>query len=136
MSREAYQDRAAVTLSAAAAAPRWLTAPGLAWSLLMLSDPDLGAAHFAAIGFSHAPEAEFEVGGRRFGVGCPRGAGGLAAWGNSASAEYPSCRRWKRSGQAVDEEQPQDDRSWRDPRPASAHGSVGPTRRGLTPQAA
>jgi hypothetical protein len=68
MSREAYQDRAAVTLSAAAGAPRWLTTPGVAWSLLMVADPCLRAAHFAAIGFRRAPEAEFEVGGRRFGV--------------------------------------------------------------------
>ncbi|MCA1644033.1 MAG: ATP-binding protein, partial [Chloroflexi bacterium] len=68
MSREAHQDRAAVTLSAAAGAPRWLTTPRLAWSLLMVADPDLRAAHFAAIGFSRAPDAEFEVAGRRFGV--------------------------------------------------------------------
>jgi len=68
MSRDVYQDRTAVTLSAASAAPRWLTTPGLAWSLIMLSDPDLRTAHFAAIGFSRAPEAEFEVGGRHFGV--------------------------------------------------------------------
>jgi hypothetical protein len=68
MSREAYQDRTAVTLSAAAGAPRWLTTPGLAWSLIMLADPDLRAAHFTAIGFSRAPEAAFEVGGRHFGV--------------------------------------------------------------------
>src|SRR5262249_20380444 len=68
MNRAGYQDRAAVTLTAAAAAPRWLTTPSLAWTLIVLSDPDLRADHFAAIGFSRAPEAEFDVNGRHFGV--------------------------------------------------------------------
>jgi hypothetical protein len=68
MSREGYQDRAAVTLAAAAGAPRWLNTPGLAWSLLMVAEPELRADHFAAIGFSRALDAEFDVGGRHFGV--------------------------------------------------------------------
>lgn len=68
MSSEGYQDRAAVTLSAAAGTTRWLITQGLAWSLLTLADPDLRVDHFAAVGFSRAPEAEFETGGRRFGV--------------------------------------------------------------------
>ena len=68
MSRGGYQDRAAVTLTAAAGAPRWLTTPGLAWTFLAVADPDFREAHFTTIGFPRAPEAEFEVGGRRYGV--------------------------------------------------------------------
>jgi len=68
MSREAYQDRAAVTLAAAVGAPRWLTTPGLAWTLLAVADPGVRQAHFTAIGFPRTPEAEFVVGGRRYGV--------------------------------------------------------------------
>jgi hypothetical protein len=68
MSRDGYQDRAAVTLAAAVAAPRWLTTAGLAWTLLAVADPDLRQTHFTSIGFPRAPEADFEVGGRRYGV--------------------------------------------------------------------
>src|SRR5581483_7779707 len=68
MSREGYQDRTAVTLAAAVGGSRWLTTPGLAWTLLAVADPDRWEPHFAIIGFPRAPEADFEVGGRRFGV--------------------------------------------------------------------
>lgn len=68
MSGEGYQDRTAVTLAAAVGGSRWLTTPGLAWTLLAVADPDRWEPHFAIIGFPRAPEADFEVGGRRFGV--------------------------------------------------------------------
>ncbi len=68
MGRETYQDLATQTLVAAVASIRWLTTPGLAWSFPTLADPDARAEHFAAVGFPRAPEADFTVGGRRYGV--------------------------------------------------------------------
>src|SRR5262249_5209727 len=68
MSEDAYQDRTAVTLTAAVGGARWLTTPVLAWSFIPAADPDHRAAHFAEVGFPRAAEADFEVGGRRYGV--------------------------------------------------------------------
>jgi hypothetical protein len=68
MSRETYQDLAAVNVIAAVGGIQWLTTPGLAWSFPAVSDPDFFEANFAAIGFRRAHEADFEIGGRRYGV--------------------------------------------------------------------
>jgi hypothetical protein len=68
MAWDAYQDRTIVTLVAAVAGIRWLATPGLAWSFPTVADPERFASHFAAIGFPRAAEADFEVGGRRYGV--------------------------------------------------------------------
>jgi hypothetical protein len=68
MGREGYQDLATITMAAAVASGRWLTTPGLAWSCVALADPDSREEHFVAVGFGRAPEADFEVGGRRYGV--------------------------------------------------------------------
>jgi hypothetical protein len=68
MSREAYQDLAASNLVAAVAGVRWLTTPGLAWTFAAVADPGFWEPHFAAINFPRVPEADFEVGGRRYGV--------------------------------------------------------------------
>jgi hypothetical protein len=68
MGDQAYQDLAIVTLVAAVASLRWLTTPGLAWSFPVLADPAARERHFAAVGFVRAAEADFEVGGRRYGV--------------------------------------------------------------------
>jgi hypothetical protein len=68
MSRDAYQDLAATNLVAAVGSIGWLTTPGLAWSFPAVADPDFRERHFAAVGFPRAPEADFEVGGRRYGV--------------------------------------------------------------------
>jgi len=66
--REIHQDLATMTLVAAVGSIRWLTTPGLAWSFPVLANPDTRAQHFAAVGFMRAAEADFEVGGRRYGV--------------------------------------------------------------------
>jgi hypothetical protein len=68
MTREGYQDLAAVNLAAAVGGPGWLTTPGLAWSFLAVADPGFWEPNCAAIGFPRAPEADFAVGGRRYGV--------------------------------------------------------------------
>jgi hypothetical protein len=68
MSREAYQDLATITLVAAVASVRWLTTPSLAWSFPAVAEPHRRERHFAAVGFERAAEADFEVGGRRYGV--------------------------------------------------------------------
>jgi hypothetical protein len=68
MGQETYQDLATITLVAAVGSLRWLTTPGLAWSFPVVADPDARERHFAAVGFARAPEADFEVDGRRYGV--------------------------------------------------------------------
>jgi hypothetical protein len=68
MSRDGYQDLATSTLAAAVGGPRCLTMPGLAWTLLVFAEPDFYAPNYAVIGFPRAPEADFMVGGRRYGV--------------------------------------------------------------------
>jgi hypothetical protein len=68
MSREGYQDLAAVTLAAAVGGTGWLTTPGLAWAFLAVADPEFWEPNCAVIGFPRAPEAAFEVGGRHYGV--------------------------------------------------------------------
>jgi hypothetical protein len=68
MSRDGYQDLAAVTLAAALGGTRWLTTPGLAWTFLATADPDFWSPTCNAIGFPRATDADFDVGGRRYGV--------------------------------------------------------------------
>jgi hypothetical protein len=68
MSREGYQDLAAVTVAAAVGGTGWLTTPGLAWTFLTVADPDFWEPNCTVIGFPRAPEAAFAVGGRRYGV--------------------------------------------------------------------
>lgn len=68
MNAEGYQDRAAVTLAATVGGIRWLTTPALAWSFLVVANPDERQSHFAQIGFPRLPEAVFAIGGRQFGV--------------------------------------------------------------------
>jgi len=64
----AYQDLATSTLVAAVAGISWLATPGLAWSFPAVADPAFWEVHFPVVGFWRAPEADFEVGGRRYGV--------------------------------------------------------------------
>jgi hypothetical protein len=68
MSREAYQDRTALTLAAAVGGPRWLTTPALAWTFLAVANPDNLETHFTSISFLRAKEADFVIGERRYGV--------------------------------------------------------------------
>jgi hypothetical protein len=68
MSRAGYQEITTSTLVAAVAGIRWLTTPKLAWSFPVVANPDFWEPHFAVVGFARVPEADFEVGGRRYGV--------------------------------------------------------------------
>jgi len=68
MSRNGYQDLAAVTLAAALGGTRWLTTPGLAWTILLVADPEFWEPNCSVIGFPRATQADFEVGGKRYGA--------------------------------------------------------------------
>jgi len=46
----------------------WVSRPRLAWYYLVFADPDAVAPLMSYIFFDRAPEADFEVGGRRYGV--------------------------------------------------------------------
>lgn len=46
----------------------WLKRPRLSWYYIVFADPDAVAPLMAYIGFQRAPDADFEVGGRRYGV--------------------------------------------------------------------
>ena len=50
------------------AVQHYLTTPGLAFTFFPCADPDFWAAVFTYAGLTRLPEADFEVGGRRFGV--------------------------------------------------------------------
>jgi hypothetical protein len=69
MGRETYQAVSpALNLTAMAVTSYWLTHRQLAWNFLAMSDPDFMQPHFASINMQRAPEADFEVGGRRYGI--------------------------------------------------------------------
>jgi hypothetical protein len=67
--REAYQ-AASPTYNAVAmtSTTRWVTTPRLAWSFVAVADPDLMQPNFTYINLRRTPGADFEVGGRRYGV--------------------------------------------------------------------
>jgi hypothetical protein len=46
----------------------WVSRPRLAWYYLLFADPDAVAPLMSHIFFERAPDADFEVGGRRYGV--------------------------------------------------------------------
>lgn len=69
MDCDAYQSRSpTLNLLATTSTSRWLTTAGLAWTFIAFADPDLWRDTFAYLRFSRAPDADFEVGGRRYGV--------------------------------------------------------------------
>jgi uncharacterized protein YndB with AHSA1/START domain len=69
MSRETYQAPSqAFTLLATLSCLYWVTHPKLAWCLSAFAEPDLLEAYFAEIRLWRVREADFEVGGRRYGV--------------------------------------------------------------------
>jgi hypothetical protein len=59
---------AAINLAAMQVISQCLTHPGLAWNFVAMADPSFWSEHFAGVNFPRVPEADFEVGGRRFGV--------------------------------------------------------------------
>jgi hypothetical protein len=46
----------------------WLTRPKLAWSFAAYTDPNFWQPIYSYISFQRSPEADFEIGGQRFGV--------------------------------------------------------------------
>ena len=55
------------TVTAAICSQSWI-GPKVAWSFVAFADPDLMAPMFTEIQFHRVAEADFEIGGRRYGV--------------------------------------------------------------------
>lgn len=69
MDREAYQAiTAAINLTAMNIVTQVLTQPTLAWNFVAMADPDFWVPHFSGVNWPRAPEADYAVGGSRFGV--------------------------------------------------------------------
>jgi len=69
MHAEAYQAvTAAINLTAMHVVSHCVTRPGVAWNFVAMADPDFWKAHFDGVNFPRVPEADFEIGGRRYGV--------------------------------------------------------------------
>ena len=66
MHRERYQTQ--VLASIAATASQSWTAPGLAWCFIAAADPDMMEPMFTELHVWRSRGADFEVGGRRYGV--------------------------------------------------------------------
>lgn len=68
MGRETYQGPLIHTPVAATATRRWTTTPGLRWAFPCVADPDFWEGMFAYLSLCRVVEADFTVGGRRYGV--------------------------------------------------------------------
>lgn len=69
MARDDYQsNRATMNVLAANSSIYWTSHPALAWNLGVMADPDHFEPMFSAIHMMRVPEADFVVGGRRYGV--------------------------------------------------------------------
>ena len=69
MHQERYQAvSAAMNLTTITVMVRSMTHPRLAWNFFAMADPDFWQPNFDAVNFPRAPRADFEVGGRRYGV--------------------------------------------------------------------
>lgn len=69
MAADTYQAVSpAINLSAANCVIHWRTTPGLVWSFVAMAHPDFMAPHFESIRFPRTPGADFQLGGRSFGV--------------------------------------------------------------------
>lgn len=69
MHADAYQAvTAAINLTAMHVISHCLTHPGMAWNFVAMADPAFWAPHFEGVNFPRVPDADFEVGGRRYGV--------------------------------------------------------------------
>lgn len=69
MARDTYQAVSAMqSLLFGNVAQHYLTAPGLAFTFFPTADPDFWTPMFAYVDLMRLPEADFEVGGRRYGV--------------------------------------------------------------------
>jgi hypothetical protein len=69
MGRETYQAVSpAINLTASNSVTYWMTHPKLAWNFIAMAQPDFWQPHFDSIHMQRSPEADFEVGGRRYGL--------------------------------------------------------------------
>lgn len=66
--RETYQDVATHHLVSTRASHDWLTTPGLAWSFVLLAEPDFWEPIFTLIDFHRPADGEVVVDGRRYGM--------------------------------------------------------------------
>ena len=97
MDREGHQAfTQALTLVAANCSQSW-TVPGLAWSFVSMANPDLMEPMFTEIHIWRTREADFEIGGRRYGVFAHD-------WGREPLQEWlrlKAERAWRIEGAAV-----------------------------------
>jgi hypothetical protein len=68
MGRDCYQEPLIHNLTATAVTRHWLGTPNLAWAFPCGARPDYWEPMFSYLNFNRAPDADFEVGGRRYGV--------------------------------------------------------------------
>lgn len=69
MSHDTHQaPSSALNLTAINSTIYWTTHPRLAWNFIATANPDFLQPHFAGINMRRSPEADFEVGGRRYGI--------------------------------------------------------------------
>jgi hypothetical protein len=69
MHREAYQGVSpALNLAAVNCSIHWTANPKLAWNFVATADPTFHEPHFTGIHIPRAPDADFTVGGQRYGV--------------------------------------------------------------------
>ena len=69
LGREHYQDVSPVwNMVIMASTVQWLTTPRLAWSFITTADPEYWRATLSYVNLRRAPEADFTVGGRRYGI--------------------------------------------------------------------
>jgi hypothetical protein len=69
MHQDAYQGMSsALNLAAINSSIYWTSHPRLAWNFIAVADPELHEPHFTSIHIWRSPEADFAVGGRRYGV--------------------------------------------------------------------
>jgi hypothetical protein len=69
MGRDTYQAvSSAMNMVATTCTLEWLTNPRLAWSFLAIADPDYWRPAFSYLNLRRSPEADFTLGGRRYGV--------------------------------------------------------------------
>jgi predicted acetyltransferase/energy-coupling factor transporter ATP-binding protein EcfA2 len=69
MHRQVYQTiTVALNLTAMTIVTHVLTRPNMAWNFVTFADPDFWQPHFTGLNWPRASEADFTVGGRRYGV--------------------------------------------------------------------
>ncbi|MGH2535404.1 MAG: ATP-binding protein [Thermomicrobiales bacterium] len=69
MHRDAYQGVSpALDLAAINGTIHWTSRPKLAWNFVAVADPAFHESHFTGVRIWRSPEADFAVGGRRYGI--------------------------------------------------------------------